>query len=52
MSTPKCHPRKRFATKEQASAAALHIGQSHGRRRLPEPCSYCNGWHLSVPQPK
>ena len=43
-----CAGRKKFSSKDAASAAALNIAQRHGRRRLPYPCGLCNGWHLSA----
>lgn len=44
---PKCHPRKRFETKQAADSACNSIVRRGGPLRLPEPCHHCNGWHLS-----
>jgi len=44
---PKCHPRKRFGTRESAQSAGVRIANTLKQYRLPEPCQHCNGWHLS-----
>jgi hypothetical protein len=44
---PACYPRRKFTTREAARAASVSIAHTQGWQRLPEPCSKCNGWHLS-----
>jgi D-alanyl-D-alanine dipeptidase len=45
---PACWPRRKFATELAARAALMRIHQQQGVvRRYVEPCSKCNGWHLS-----
>lgn len=44
-----CHPRKRFRDADSARAAAQNVARWRGLQRLPEPCSHCNGYHLSQP---
>lgn len=43
---PACHPRRRYQTRDTASAASAAIVSRGGQQRLPEPCPHCNGWHL------
>lgn len=45
-----CKLRRRFETKRNAQAAALSIFCRTNKQRIPEPCSYCNGWHLADPK--
>lgn len=42
-----CAPRRRFASEGAVKAASLSVAAKYGVLRLPEPCSKCNGWHLS-----
>lgn len=44
-----CHQRKRFETIEQAKAVSASISRTKGQYRLPEPCHWCNGYHLAAP---
>ena len=47
MKSHPCVPRKRFITEPAARAAANSIANRQKVLRYPEPCSKCNGWHLS-----
>lgn len=42
-----CKPRKRFTSEQAARAAAVRISAVKKVQRYVEPCSKCNGWHLS-----
>jgi hypothetical protein len=45
--TRACYPRRRFATQSACLTAASRISQQESRVVYAEPCSDCNGWHLS-----
>lgn len=42
-----CHPRKRFATRESADAAAQAIYRRDRVALTPKRCKVCSGYHLN-----
>lgn len=43
-----CAQRKRFNDKRTAQAACYRIANTDKTRYYPEPCTHCNGYHLTV----
>lgn len=43
---PECHPRRRFASRTSADAAAGAIWRRDRKEVTPERCKHCGGYHL------
>lgn len=43
---PPCSGRRRFDSKQQATAASMSIYHRTTVNRPAEPCRHCFGWHL------
>lgn len=41
-----CQVRRKFLTKDQATAVQNAVFARTGKLRKVEKCSHCNGWHL------
>ncbi len=39
-------PKARFASRDEANRASLHVRLDHGADLDPYRCGFCGGWHL------